>query len=367
MNSAVIGLGFGDEGKGLVTDYLCRKDPSPKLVFRFSGGHQCGHNVWNEKTSHIFCNFGSGTLVDCPTYWSRYCTFEPIGFIKEYTILKEKKITPKIFIHPDCRVTTPFDITANWNSDEITHGTTGTGFFKTITRHKKIPLSVADLFYATVLQMKLTTIKDYYDGAPLEGYGTWEFNKAITTLQELIQKNIVVITDRVPLFENIIFEGSQGLLLDQNIGFFPHVTPSNIGVTNILEMGYTLDSVYLVTRAYQTRHGNGPMTNENLTLKIKAPKETNQENRFQGKFRTSVLDLDLLEYAVNKAFYGNHISRNIVVTCLDHLSNYSLTYKNELRNFKTRKEFISFIGLVLKIDGTLFGCDGHFSSCLNSI
>ena len=87
MNSAVVGLGFGDEGKGLVTDYLCSKNPGSTLVVRTSGGHQVGHTACRDGYKHMFANFGSGTLLCCPTYWDKRCTFEPTGFVKEHGIL----------------------------------------------------------------------------------------------------------------------------------------------------------------------------------------------------------------------------------------------------------------------------------------
>ena len=58
---AIVGLQFGDEGKGKVTDYLCSEYGNP-IVARFSGGQQAGHMVIKEDHSHVFSNFGSGTL-----------------------------------------------------------------------------------------------------------------------------------------------------------------------------------------------------------------------------------------------------------------------------------------------------------------
>ena len=69
--SAVIGLGFGDEGKGSVVSYLTKACDST-IVARFSGGHQVGHTVCTNNTRHVFSNFGSGTLNGTPTYWSKF-------------------------------------------------------------------------------------------------------------------------------------------------------------------------------------------------------------------------------------------------------------------------------------------------------
>ncbi len=116
MRSAVIGLGFGDEGKGMVTSSLATYYNNPMIV-RYSGGHQAGHTVEFAGIKHTFVNFGSGTLFGCPTYWSKHCTFEPVGFLNELAVLVEKLEEKfediKVYVHNDCPVTTPYDILHN--------------------------------------------------------------------------------------------------------------------------------------------------------------------------------------------------------------------------------------------------------------
>ena len=82
MISVVVGCAFGDEGKGMTVDWLVKDKENP-IVVRFGGGHQCGHRVVHKDKEHIFSNFGSGTLRGAPTYWSKDCTIDPVGFIKE--------------------------------------------------------------------------------------------------------------------------------------------------------------------------------------------------------------------------------------------------------------------------------------------
>jgi adenylosuccinate synthase len=142
-----------------------------------------------------------------------------------------------------------------------------------------------------------------------------------------------------------IFEGSQGILLDADYGFFPHVTRSNTTSKNAIEMirkiGIPIENntirTYYITRAYQTRHGNGYMTNEGLdTSYIKEnPNETNVAG-FQGEFRKTVLDIDLLKYAVNCDGYYNSIGRkSIVITCLDQVpDDIPVTINGELGTVK---------------------------------
>ena len=60
--SIVLGLNFGDEGKGLTTSFLCSKVENP-IVVRFNGGHQAGHTVVIEGKRHVFSNMGAVNSV----------------------------------------------------------------------------------------------------------------------------------------------------------------------------------------------------------------------------------------------------------------------------------------------------------------
>jgi adenylosuccinate synthase len=172
------------------------------------------------------------------------------------------------------------------------------------------------------------------------------FNNAIDTL--LNRSNIVKVS-KLSKKSKLIFEGSQGLLLDQHYGFFPNVTRSNVGSKNILKLTKELPKFFAVTRAYQTRHGNGPMTNESLSLSLlETIDETNRWNKYQGSFKTSVLDLDLLEYAVEKDHVLSNHRDNLVITCLDQIEPpFKVTHKNSLLSFHTDYEFTNYIWSVL--------------------
>jgi len=123
--------------------------------------------------------------------------------------------------------------------------------------------------------------------------------------------------------EDVIFEGAQGLLLDQNCGDFPHVTRSNTGMENVLQLTNDRDlDVYYVTRAYTTRHGNGPLPYERGKPYDCIDDRTNTENEFQGRLRYSYLNLPKMRYAVmrdqrDSSFRCSAI--NAVVTCMDEL------------------------------------------------
>ncbi len=340
----VVGLGFGDEGKGLTTSYLCRNTNNP-IVVRANGGHQAGHTVVVNGYSHVFSNFGSGTLQGHPTFWSEYCTFSPIGVLNEFNALKETLFrlnpngVPKLYVHPLCPVTTPYDKQFNCALDKTNqHGSCGVGFGATLQRQEDFfKLFVQDLFHEQILIQKLLNIKNYYAkkfsieprlfddafGINIDDF-LWVCNQV---------KKIITIDDGSVLGDYTpIFEGAQGVLLDQDFGFFPNVTRSNTTSKNPLELrskyaGHLYQKgepeIYYITRAYQTRHGNGFMTNEQLPFdeELKnTEKETNVTNEWQGNFRKSVLDLDLLNYALDcDNNYSSGFKKNLVITCIDQV------------------------------------------------
>ena len=356
MKSAVIGLGFGDEGKGMFVDYLASQNTN-SVVARFSGGHQVGHMVNTGEVRHVFSNFGSGTLRGVPTYWGKDCTVDPVGLMKEFVELGRKKITPKLFVDALCPITTPFDKYANIQWEEkASHGTVGVGFGKTIEREENFySLKFIDIMYPTIFSEKLGRIEDYY-GFEVDTYELKQFLDDVRRLRELINNNsyIVIVKNQKEakeiLGDNIIYEGSQGLMLDPHIGFFPNVTRSNL-----IPKDDEIDNYYFITRAYGTRHGNGYLPNEDFNFKIKVnPEEVNVDTGIQGSFRRAILDVSLLEYSYNR-FLAEHKSDNkkhmLVITCLDHLDIYSFTSSRHglIYSFDNKEDFCKTISKTLKI------------------
>lgn len=353
-SQAVIGLGFGDEGKGKVTSYLCSQSPG-SLVVRFSGGQQAGHHVVLESgRSHVFSNFGSGSLQGCHTYWSEFCTFDPVGFCNEWDILVQKGCAPDIYIDENCPITTPYEKIFNVRLEKLLrHGTCGVGVGKTWDRQEKhFSLKVRDLLYPSVLRIKLEVLKkQLYSSLDIEQ----ELEEFYIACNKICDRAKIV--DNIPLdYDNYIFEGSQGLLLDQDIGFFPHVTRSNVGLKNIHAMGF-FPEPFLVTRAYQTRHGNGPMTNDTIPHCIEVnPYEQNPSDNMQGAFRRSLLDVDLLRYSIHGDFRIKPDKSTLVITCLDLIKEYKeykLTSNGDVFCFDDEYSYISFIKEAVGINNVL--------------
>lgn len=353
----VLGLGFGDEGKGIVTDFLVNNSTeNRKLVVRFSGGQQAGHTVMTNGIKHIHSNFGSGSLRGVPTYISEYCTVYPVTLVSEYFVLKSKGIIPEIYFHPLAKITTPMDVFHNRKVSRQ-HGTCGLGIGSTMKRNENhYSLRIMDLLNIGLFKEKYRLIKkDYYNH--LFGlFDTDEFKK----YERYFFDNIKFITpDRIRDYgllyqmDEIIFEGSQGILLDQEYGIFPNVTYAKTTAKNaqdIIEKTFLEPAqIYYVTRCYQTRHGKGWMSNnENISL-INTDEEINKFNEYQEDFRIGELDYDLINYAITANEQDIlDFSRNLVVTCLDQrpdfkfdpyklsngMSSYHESYSPDSKDFK---------------------------------
>lgn len=320
---AVIGLGFGDEGKGHVVDWLCSKETDAAVV-RFSGGFQAAHHVvLKDGREHVFAHFGSGTLRGFPTYWTGIAVMNPIALLNELDVLldtmSETSFNPLIYIEDLALVTTPLDIRANQaNRETRIHGTCGVGIFETIKRTKLgFDIRFRDLFYPSILERKYNLLRRHYGYYETVQEETENFFEACDRVTSDLNGYVELYDEPIPLnTDAIIFEGSQGLMLDQEFGFFPHVTPANTGTHHIIKQGFAPE-VFLVTRAYQTRHGAGPMAPDVSNSIPNNPFERNGVDGFQGPFFKTLLDLEFLRYAVAKDDYIRRTKKNLVVTCLD--------------------------------------------------
>lgn len=363
----VLGAGFGDEGKGSFVNYLCSKAKKP-LVIRFNGGHQVGHTVVIGNKRHVFSNFGSGTLQGAPTYWSEYCTLSPIGIQREGNALRAMGVNPELIINANAMVNTPFDILQNHRLEEKNnHGSVGVGFGTTIQRNEDhFHLYARDLLYPKIRDEKLRLIINTYyklnfDPNAEHQHATTKklYEDFLLACDDLVTKYQIVDNLIGFLDHELIFEGGQGIMLDTNYGFFPHVTRSNTTSKNVIEfiekhkLPIADATTYYITRAYQTRHGNGYMTNEGLDTSYIQPNqhETNITN-YQGSFRKTVLDLDLLKYAVDCDRYhnpDNFSKKKMVITCLDQVDPEAIpvTIKGKLETVKFNR-IGSYCGVAYK-------------------
>ncbi len=321
-DSIVLGAGYGDEGKGLTTHNLCTPD---SLVVRFSGGQQAGHTVIHNGVKHVFSNFGSGTMKGCPTFFTEDTCIYPKTITREWQELVGKGLTPKLYVHPLAKVTTPYDVwSGRLKERKVRHGSCGLGIGATMKRNEEpVKLYAIDLLAPrALLVLKLEAIRTYYGfdegNLPLEDQQTFDDDMVAFHEATSNRRFDVCRFDQLPAHSNLVFEGSQGILLDMDHGVFPHVTYANTTSKNAWKYAGADTEVYYITRCYQTRHGNGPFEQGEIPL-VNNGEEINVLNTWQGAFKKGEMDYGLLRHAINidLSHHPADVLCNLVVTCLD--------------------------------------------------
>jgi adenylosuccinate synthase len=345
----VIGANFGDEGKGLTTDFFCAEAGGDALVVRFNGGAQAGHTVVTpDGVRHVFSHFGSGSFTGAETFLSRYFVCNPLLFAKEHAALSPKCAIPPMYADGAAPVTTPYDMMVNQMAEEARgqgrHGSCGMGFGETLERHDSgFKITCEDLANKAELEKKLRHVRDNWMPQRLSRLGLtdvpekWReriasdgiLAKFIEDTELFLQLVRVEPPDYLEKTEKqVIFEGAQGLLLAEDHKWFPHVTRSPTGLKNVLllanEAGIGQLDVAYITRAYLTRHGAGPMPHELGRLPYpRITDATNVHNDWQGSLRFGWLELDLLADTIKDDLARNKssikVNHGIAVTCLDQL------------------------------------------------
>lgn len=347
----VVGLGFGDEGKGTIVDYLSRQNPDATVI-RFNGGAQAAHNVITpDGRHHTFAQFGSGTLAGARTHLSEHMLVNPTNMMNEATILAANTgvfdVFDRLTVDPAALVTTRFHMA--WNRiEEITrthnaHGSCGQGIGATVEYSLKAPganrvLRAGHLRDPDHTRHLLTQLRNHYVGrlsqTPL--FCTNETEEILNYEVDLIRGGLDL--DRLidtyrhwaelvdfrltgDLTGDFIFEGAQGILLDEKFGTAPHHTWSNCTPHNAQEIlnrhfARPRAKVIGVCRTYMTRHGAGPLPTE--TRSIVRPEAHNGTGRYQGSWRVGHLDAALLKYSISKCTGVNRVDE-IAVTHMDRL------------------------------------------------
>lgn len=363
---AVIGANWGDEGKGLMTDYFASQTPPEQtIVVRYNGGAQAGHTVaLPDGRRHVFHHLGSGTLAGAATFLSKHFVCNPILFDQEMAALASVHDEPlNVIVSGESRVTTHYDMILNQMAEEARgdkrHGSCGIGFGETIERSERgFPICAADLRNLGTLRAKLRDVRRWL---PMRAHELGvkarldsEFTRGdLDSMDEHFLTNcfmfwtyVHVVDDSWRIsgaYHHVVFEGAQGLGLDQDLGSFPHVTRSSTGLPPIIGMavshGIKSMEVAYVSRPYATRHGAGPLALESHGTRpcSGASCRTNSENAYQGLLRFGALDIDAMMERISRdacmvvrPSYLK-IRSSIALTCLDHIAGDGIEYVDRAR------------------------------------
>jgi adenylosuccinate synthase len=360
-----VDLGFGDAGKGSVVDFLTRAY-SAHTVVRYNGGAQAGHRVVTAEAQpreHVFAQFGAGMLAGAATYLSRFMLLDPLAMVEEERHLRALGIADafeRTTIDARALVITPFGRAVNRLKElargDARHGSCGMGIGETVVdflEHGQGALFAGDLASPDRLRSKLRLLRQTnlvkaraLRPAPPDSEASareWTPLLDAEAIDQLVdaytafaaQARIVPGDALHAILRRpgvVVFEGAQGVLLDEWNGFHPHTTWSTTTLENadrlLGEAGYAGRVTRLgITRAYATRHGAGPLVTEDAELTQALPDSRNGFGDWQQGFRAGWLDLVMLRYALDVI---GRLDR-LAVTCLDRLS--ALPSNNVCRSY----------------------------------
>lgn len=379
---AVIGSGYGDEGKGIMVDYFCsmqQMEGQKVLNAKVNGGAQAGHTVFhmdNKLTQYdraVFHSIGAGTFAGTDTYFGEKFILDAGLVLEEYKLIKRMaRRCFKVYINPKCRVSFTADKLLNQiieNGRKEKHGTCGLGIFETVHRNHlghefRIGefKEVGEEKESAIMEIHKAT-KSYIDerineigylspqtvDAVFELYDSlWEYAKEdFASIMELLDCSYVqlaslddAITDGG--YNSVVFECSQGLELcwgDKRN--FPHISASHTGLRNVaIELSgmkehhvLHLEACY-VTRTYKTKHGDGEFLEKDGEIEEEYAlyDRTNVPNRFQGTLQYGRLDLGRMQQLIMDDFdtYYKGISdipatKSLAVTHVDQTNESILT------------------------------------------
>ena len=336
----VVDLGFGDAGKGLLTDYLVRRHEA-RMVVRFNGGAQAGHNVVTaDGRHHTFAQIGSGSFVPgVRTHLAQPVVVHPTGLLVEAGYLARQGVggvLQRISVHEACPVVTPFQQAAcrvrELARGRNRHGSCGVGVGEVqadAALSKEHVVTVREFGDPPRLRVKLRRLREMKREqlaaafAEAADHSTAAARALLAPERAAFDDDAVgdrflaalrPFNDGVAVVDGdaerrllrddgaIVWEGAQGLLLDEWRGFHPHTTYSTClpsAATDLLSSaGYDGDITRIgVHRSYQVRHGDGPLPTEGTVPDGVGVDPHNPDGPWQGPFRAGALDFVLLRYA----------------------------------------------------------------------
>jgi adenylosuccinate synthase len=348
ISTVIIGANYGDEGKGLITDFEVRRTGAA-TVARFNGGAQAGHTVHDQDRRHVFGHVGAGTFANAGTYLSSKFIVNTMVLEREIKALEP--FNPIMSAHPDARVSTVYDMMLNALAElargNERHGSCGLGINETATRHEHYPLTVKFLTTASFPEIaeRLYDIRNSWVPKRMRALGIVDVPEPYRTALDLDASGVantligpaarLYATQRPRAEDGIVFEGAQGLMLDEFLGKFPFVTRSMTGLPYAIiaaaELGVKRLRPTYITRSYTTRHGAGPLEHEGVEFGgYQVNDKTNVDNPWQGTLRYAPLNLPLMAHFLHEdSVRAEYIAQahgvelvqpTLAITCLDQLN-----------------------------------------------
>ena len=278
-NLAVIGVQWGDEGKGKIIDLLT---PSFDIIARYQGGHNAGHTVCIGKKRFVLhlipsgilhreklCVIGNGVVIDPQAF------FKELETLKQLVDLDEKQIVLSARAH----IIFPYHFQLEKLQEEMRGdkkiGTTFRGIGPAyVDKYARMGIRAGDLLNEAYLREKISLnlaekniILQHFNLPLLKEKQIYEaYLDYAQKLRPFIKEISSLLHQEIERGKKILFEGAQGTLLDIDYGTYPYVTSSNATAGGICTgLGLPPEQVHEVlgvVKAYTTRVGGGPFPSE---------------------------------------------------------------------------------------------------------
>lgn len=316
MVDILLGLQWGDEGKGKIVDVLA---PDYQVVARFQGGPNAGHTLEFNGNKHVLHQIPSGVFrSDCLNIIGNGVVLDPIIFKKEIDGLAKYNLDLKknLVISKKTAIIIPthrlLDAAYEKSKGDAKIGSTlkgiGPAYSDKVARQGlRLGDIVSPNFEAKykALVAKHTQILDFYNFEYDLTEAEKEFFSALEFIKEFdLQDTEYVVNASIKSGQKVLAEGAQGSLLDIDFGSYPFVTSSNTTAAGVCSgLGVApnvIGEVFGIFKAYCTRVGSGPFPTE---LDNELGEKIRQEGREFGATtgrarRTGWLDLPALKYSI---------------------------------------------------------------------
>ena len=315
--AVVLGAQWGDEGKGKIVDVLSERF---EIVARYAGGHNAGHTVIIGGKKFVLHLIPCGVLREgCKGVIGNGVVLDPAAFLAEVKMLKDQglPVDGQLFVSNRAQVILPYhrmiELAAETAPGRTKIGTTRRGIGPAYEdKVHRNGLRVIDLLNPALLRTHITNACHEKNTVAHALFGTEplnptkiydEYAKYADQVAPYVTDTAVMLNDAIRAGESVMFEGSQGALLDIDHGTYPFVTSSSAtagGAVIGTGIGPTqIGTVIGVTKAYVTRVGEGPFPTEDHTAAGDALRDRGQEyGATTGRpRRCGWLDLPLLRYS----------------------------------------------------------------------
>ncbi len=314
MRNLVLGLQFGDEGKGKITDFVSGKD---SIMVRYNGGTNAGHTVVTSKGTFKFHLLPAGSLRSKTIVLGNGMVIDPEALIAEIKTILPENPRLKILISSAANVVTKLHKAMDKAQEEMRGaskiGTTSHGIGPTYEeKYSRNGIRIGDLKDINVVKQKLSLIsrmreselrgteyqsEEKLNQLAIELAGFWPQVKDYVTRTESF------LFDCVNSGEEMVFEGGHGTMLDIDFGSYPYVTSSNT-ISGAIHTGSgvslrKISRIIGVIKSYTSRVGEGPFPTELSGTDADRLREAGAEyGTTTGRpRRVGWLDIPLVKYA----------------------------------------------------------------------